>query len=623
MIAVQRHWIWLVTAVAALLIAAMPDIAGNEYALRFYTLMIIYMIIALGLNILVGYAGLISLGQAGLYAIGAYTGAILATRVGLNLLPCLLFGMTLAGFFGVLLAYPTVRVRGVYLAVVTIAFGIIVENVAIEWEWLTGSWVGISDVPQPTLLGLQLDFKAYFYLVGASALFIFLMSVNIMRSRYGRAMLASGQSEIATRSLGINVTMMRTLGFVISAVTAGAAGVFYVFLNKYISPDIFSFGDSIRFLLMVILGGAGTVLGPVVGAGILSYLPEFLQQFQEWQSFAYGALLAIVMFLLPRGIVGSLAGLFVRWEGPSTAESDVKKGKRLDEILALDPPVEGSLCLQAKDVTLRFGGLVALDNVNIDIQSCKIHALIGPNGAGKSTFLNAVSGTYSVSSGEIDFLGTNTTDRTSYELGRMGMGRTFQNTELFSEMTVLENVWIGFHNDYKTGLLSTVLRLPANRREEEHHRRAALELLDLVGLGDFAKAKAKDLPFGFQRKLEIARALATRPKLLLLDEPAAGLTKSEITELVDLIQTLAKSGITVLIIEHHVDLIMALSEHVTVLDYGQVIADGTVPQIQRNPKVIEAYFGSSDVLEHMPEARAKPRSHTRHKRRKSPVRGEA
>lgn len=612
-----RYWKWISLVAVLVVICLMPEIAGNEYSLRFYTLMLIYMIIAIGLNILIGYAGLVSLGQAGLYAIGAYTGAILATRLGVGFLPCLLFGIFIAALFGVMLAYPTVRVRGVYLAVVTIAFGIIVENVAIEWEWLTGSWVGISNIPEPTLFGFELDYKGYFYLVALSTLGLFLMSVSIMKSRYGRAMLASGQSEIAARASGINVTAMRTLAFVLSAITAGAAGVFYVFLNKYISPDIFSFSDSVRFLLMVILGGAGTMVGPVIGAGTLSYLPEFLQQFQEWQGFAYGALLAIVMFVLPRGIVGSISGLLEKWRGKkprSTTKSEIAPLK--DVLTERNQPADFP-CLKTNELSLHFGGLAALDKVQIEVACGKIHALIGPNGAGKSTLLNAVSGTYSVSGGEIEFLGRKTTDLSSHQLARMGLARTFQNTELFSEMSVLENVWTGFHNAYQTSFLSTLLCLPSNRCEDAEKQQAAYELLHLVGLQDFADTLAKDLPFGYQRKLEIARALALKPKLLLLDEPAAGLTKSEIGELIELIQRLAKSGITILIIEHHVDLIMALSEHVTVLDYGQVIADGTAQQIQRDPRVIEAYFGSAAGLEGLPKPRA------RKSRRKKPARSKA
>ncbi|MGI9381867.1 MAG: ABC transporter ATP-binding protein, partial [Methyloligellaceae bacterium] len=232
-----------------------------------------------------------------------------------------------------------------------------------------------------------------------------------------------------------------------------------------------------------------------------------------------------------------------------------------------------------------------------EIKSGKIHALIGPNGAGKSTFLNAVSGIYAVSGGEISFLGGKTTELVSHQLAQKGLARTFQNTELFSEMSVLENVLIGFHNDYRTSLLSTVLRLPAFGAEEAAHRKAALDLLDFAGLGAFANEKAKNLPFGFQRKLEIARALAVKPKLLLLDEPAAGLTQSEIADLIELIRALAETGITILVIEHHIELILAISEHVTVLDYGQVIAAGTAQQIQQDPKVIEAYFGSTEMME--------------------------
>ena len=597
MIWLVRNRNWVFAAAAAVLILAMPDIAGNEYALRFYTLVLIYTILALGLNVLVGFTGLVSLGQAGLYAIGAYTAAILATRLGVGFVPCLLLGMLFAGAFGVLLAYPTVRVRGVYLAVVTIAFGIIVENVAIEWDALTGSWVGISDVPQPGILGMQIDHRIYFYLVGGCALVAFAVNVNIMNSRFGRAMLATSQSETAASSLGINVTAIRTLAFVISAVTAGAAGVFYVFLNKYISPDIFSFGDSIRFLLMVILGGAGTALGPIVGAGVLSYLPEFLQQFGEWQAFAYGALLAIVMFFLPRGIVGSASDFLERYLPAVPDQEATGTSRPLNEIL--DPAKrDDSVCLEAEHVSLHFGGLSALDNVHAQVATGSIHGLIGPNGAGKSTFLNAVSGIYQVSSGRILFEGEDVTAMRSYQLARRGLARTFQNTELFKEMTALENVWNGFYSHYRSGILSAILRLPNYRTDEERFRQEALALLDFVGLSAFAGTRARDLPFGFQRKLEIARALAVSPRLLLLDEPAAGLTRSEVDDLRDLIMQLAEHGITIVVVEHHMELVMAISSQMTVLDYGEVIAEGTAAEVQEDPRVIEAYFGNPELLDH-------------------------
>ena len=591
-----RNINWLFAAVATVAILLMPDIAGNEYALRFYTLTLIYMILAFGLNILVGQAGLISLGQAGLYAIGAYTAAILATRSGLGFVPCMVLGMAFAGAFGVLLAYPTVRVRGVYLAVVTIAFGIIVENIAIEWDSLTGSWVGISNVPQPAILGFPLSHRIYFYLVGAFALVSFAISVNLMNSRFGRAMVSTSYSEIAASSIGINVVAIRTLAFVLSAVTAGAAGVLYVFLNKYISPDIFSFTDSIRFLLMVILGGAGTAFGPVVGAGILSYLPELFQQFGEWQRFAYGVLLAGVMFFLPRGIVGSISDLAGRLSPGERRNPNAFVRKRFGQIFESARP-DQEVCLETDGINLNFGGLVALNDVKARVATGTIHALIGPNGAGKSTFLNAVSGIYRVNNGGIRFFGQDITKLSSYKLARQGLARTFQNTELFQDMTVLENVWMGFYSSYQTGLVSAILRLPGYRREEEKFRQIATDLLAFVGLSVYADEKARNLPFGFQRKLEIARALALNPKLILLDEPAAGLTRSEIRELRDLIVELADHGITILVVEHHMELVMAISSRMTVLDYGKVIAEGTAGEIQGNPDVIEAYFGSTQMLD--------------------------
>lgn len=577
-------------AAAAALIVVLPHVAANEYELRLITLLLIYAIIALGMNVLVGLTGLISLGQAGLYAIGAYTAAILATRLGVGFVPCLILGMALAGLFGLLLAYPTVRVRGVYLAVVTIAFGIIVENVAIEWDDLTGSWVGISNVPAPTLLGLPLDHEAYFVVVGASALIAYVVNLNLMNSRFGRAMRATAQSEIAAWSLGVNVTAIRTLAFVVSAMAAGAAGVFYVFLNKYISPDIFSFTDSVRFLLMVILGGSGTAFGPVVGASIMTYLPEYLQAFGHWQSFAYGLLVAAVMFFMPRGIVGSIAEFLNARFGEARPEAAPARQPELSDVIAVEASA-GAACIDASGVSVAFGGLIAVDGVSETIAQGKIHALIGPNGAGKSTFLNSISGIHRADAGRIVFRGRDTTKLPSYRLARLGLARTFQNTELFPDMTALENVLVGFHKDYRSGVLSTICRLPAQRREERRFREAAMAMLAYVGLSPYAGEKAANLAFGHQRRLEIARALALSPRLLLLDEPAAGLTHTEIGEFIALVRELAAKGITILIVEHHVDLIMEISDHVTVLDYGKLIASGSAREVQTDPKVIEAYFG--------------------------------
>jgi branched-chain amino acid transport system permease protein len=558
----------------------------------------ILMIVTIGLNILIGHSGLVSLGQAALYGLGAYVAAWLAAKQGVPFLPAVLTGIVVTGLFGAILAYPTVRVRGVYLAVITIAFGLVFENILKEWLPVTGGTQGLIGIPRGRVFDILLTRPIYFWVVAACLVVAFIVQYNIIHSRYGRAMRATAQSENAARALGINVAATRTLAFVISAVLAGLAGGLYTFLNLFVNYETFTFLHSVSFLLMVILGGTGTLIGPVVGTSLLVYIAEILQDLREWQIFAYGLLLAAVMFVMPLGIVGTIAAL---WQGLVTkarahaTQAWPNRSVAIGEILG--PGTERKqVALKTEGLTVRFGGLTAVDNVSLEVESGTVHALIGPNGAGKSSLLNLISGFYVPSEGSIAFFGAAIAGRPSHELARKGIARTFQNTELFGQMSVRENVLAGFHAHYRNTLAETLLRLPRFSREERRFSRQAEQLLTFVGLSEFADEQARNLPFGHQRRLEIARALALRPTMLLLDEPAAGLTHGEIEDLKGLIRLLAEHGVTVILVEHHVEMVMTVSDHVTVLDYGRMIASGTAAEVQQNPQVIEAYFGHGNVL---------------------------
>jgi ABC-type branched-subunit amino acid transport system ATPase component/ABC-type branched-subunit amino acid transport system permease subunit len=589
--------LFLITAsVIALCLIIAPLVVQNNFQLRVVMLFMIYALVAMGLNILVGLVSLVSLGQAGIYALGAYTVGVLTVQYGWPLFATMGAAIVLSAVIGVVLAYPTVRVRGVYLAVVTIAFGLIVQNVVIDWRTVTGGTLGISNIPRADLGFGPLDTTGLYTLIAGIMFVAFLLHHNLIYSRYGRAMHAVAQSETAASSLGINPANQRVFAFVISAVYAGIAGALYAYLNRYVNPDTFSFSDSIRFLLMVILGGSGTTLGPLLGAGILTWIPNLLQAFGKWQLFVYGALLAAVIFLLPKGIIGTLnswlRSLMSRSRNQQqSAEPWPKASDQIAGFLRSHDQIRGPI-MATSELTIKFGGLTALSNVSLQVERASVHAIIGPNGAGKTTMLNALSGFYKPTSGVVYLNQQDIGSLTSDQVARIGLTRTFQNTELFSEMTVKENIVVAFNSRYKTGILGTLLRLPGYFREENKIDIQSVQLLDYVGLRDFAGELAKNLAFGHQRRLEIARALGLSPQILLLDEPAAGLTHAEIDELIALIRDLKSLGVTIILVEHHVDMIMAVSDHVTVLDYGEVIASGTPAQVRDDPRVIEAYFGA-------------------------------
>ena len=586
----------LLLGVAFLILFRQLEPTGYQIGLMMRCM--ILMIVTIGLNILIGHAGLVSLGQAALYGLGAYVAAWLAVKQGVQFLPAVIVGAVVTGLFGAALAYPTVRVRGVYLAVITIAFGLVFQNILVEWLPVTGGSQGLIGIPRGNVFGILLTRPIYFWVVAGCLIVAFVIQYNVIHSRYGRAMRATAQSENAAKALGINLAATRTLAFVISATLAGLAGGLYTFLNLFVNYETFTFFHSVGFLLMVILGGTGTLVGPVVGTSILTYIAEILQDLQEWQIFAYGFLLAAVMFVMPQGIVGTCGALWERFAVKSRGRETKgwpDRSVALAEILGPGDEPE-QIALATKSLTVRFGGLTAVDNVSLQVQSGTVHALIGPNGAGKSSLLNLISGFYVPGEGSIAFFGTGIAGLPSHELARQGIARTFQNTELFGQMTVLENVLAGFHSHYHNTLPETLLRLPRFGREERRFLSQAHQLLKFVGLSDFAEEEARNLPFGHQRRLEIARALALRPRMLLLDEPAAGLTHGEIEDLKKLIRMLADHGITVVLVEHHVEMVMTVSDRVTVLDYGRVIASGSAGQVQKNPEVIEAYFGHGSVV---------------------------
>jgi branched-chain amino acid transport system permease protein len=600
------RWGWLALLVMAAAIAGFPwvgDLIGERfptsYELRIVMRAMILAIVVFGLNLLVGFAGLVSLGQAALYGLGAHVAALLSLRAGMPFAASMGFAVLIPAMMGAVLAFPTVRVRGVYLAVITIAFGLIFTNILREWVSFTGGASGLANLPRPTLLGERLmatrvtSFN-YYYLILACLLASVWVQFAITHSRYGRAMRAAAQSENAARALGVNVVGIRTLAFAVSAGFAGLGGGLFANLALFVNYETFSFTTSIELLLMVILGGSGTMAGPLVGTAVLFAATQFLQGLGEWQTFAYGLLLAVVLFVLPKGVVGSAAALLARLRPapkPRATGDWPHWGPGLEAVTATREE-GGQATLIARGITLRFGGLTAVNGVDMEVQAGTVHALIGPNGAGKSSLLNVISGFYRLTEGSVTLFGRALRDDPPHALARAGVARSFQNTELFGRMTVLENVLVGGHPHFRAGFLETVLRLPRFRREERAARAEALRLLDFVGLTEFADEEARNLPFGHQRRLEIARALALRPRLLLLDEPAAGLTHGEIDHLVQLIRGLADRGMTVILVEHHVDMIMAVSDRVTVLDYGEVIADGTVTEVQADPRVIEAYFGA-------------------------------
>lgn len=595
----SRPAAWLLLALAILAVAGLPLMLTGTYYQFMLVIIFIYVIVSVGLNILAGYAGQFSLGHAGLFAMGAYTSALVSKKLaaigflggmGLHIWIGMIAGILMASLFGAVLAYPSLRVRGPYLAMVTVAFGWVIWKILLEWVSVTGGELGITSIPKARFGSFILDTPRFYYLAMALAIGALLLQRNLVQSAFGRKMQAIKFSELAAASVGIDVHRSKVAVFILSAAFAGLGGALFAHQQNFINPDNFNFFDSVFFLLAILFGGAGTLLGPVVGAATLTLLPEFLHGFDHYRLIVYGVLILLALYFLPRGVCGAVTRGRRSVSRPSSIERRTEPA-----VTAMTTGVKKSdqPLLEVRGVSKAFGGVRALDGVSLNVFQGTVHALIGPNGAGKTTLLNVISGVYPPDSGKILREGEPIRMRSPDRAARLGIARTFQTVKLFGDMSVLDHVLVGFERHYETGVGGALFRSPRATRENQDKVAEALGLIEFVGLGGLEGVAANSLSYGHRRLLELARALAVRPGLLLLDEPAAGLIAEEIDALDRLIVELRSRGMTVLLVEHHMDLVMSISDQVTVLDYGVVIGEGAPREIQGNQRVIEAYLGPS------------------------------
>ena len=536
--------------VTAFLAAIVFTASANSYYVFIMATLGLTALVGIGLNVLLGLTGQVSFGHVGFYAIGAYAVAVLTVLFKFNFWLALPIAALLATATGALLALPAMRVRGPYLAMVTIAFGFVIENIAVEWRGVTGGQNGIMGVARPALLDSERAVAIACIVLAALATGGFYL---LSRTRWGAAMRAVKDSEVAAESIGLDPVRIKTAAFALSAFCAGVAGAFFFALSGFVTPSTFAFSQSILFVLVVIIGGAGSLAGPLVGAAIVVLLPELLAALAEYRLLFFGALLLVVLWLAPDGVAGLVERWLARRRSPRVAAAG-------DATLA-EPR---RAVLEAERIGIAFGGVRAANAVSLRADPGRVTSLIGPNGAGKTTVLNMLSGFYRPDAGTIHIENLEIQGMSAWRLARAGIARTYQTTQLFGSMTVAENLAIAGGSE---------------------------ALLSFVSYRGDLDVRAADLPHVDKRLVEIARALATRPSVLLLDEPAAGLSKQDKKTLAALLRRIADSGIAVVLVEHDMDVVMGISDTVVVLDAGVVIAAGAPADVQRDPAVRKAYLG--------------------------------
>jgi branched-chain amino acid transport system permease protein len=625
--------------VAFTLLATIPLVVSNSYVLGLLTLLAIYGILLIGLDVTVGYLGQVNLAHAAFLGLGAYGAGLSVSLLGFGMLSALAVSMLIGLVLGGLLAFPALRLEGPQFALATLSFMALSATILNEWESLTFGAQGLT-VSRPALFAHTVNAQGFYWLCLIFLALVWMAMRNLLSSQWGRAFEALRDSPIATDAMGIGTYRHKVIGFALGSALGSLAGGLYAFNFQYLQPLSFTYELMVILLLGVVLGGRKSLWGAFFGASLVALLPNLLsnrllfeiisavgllaalfagirgllkkttrpfqaiapiialgllvvggilvKNTEDWRKAIFALMLFSVVVGLPEGLMGFAARFLTRLfriDPPSLPPATA-----LDTVLPAKVPTIGPL-LQLEDLKRYFGGVKAVDGVSMTVQAGQIHGLIGPNGSGKSTAVNVISGLYAPSAGKMMLHGK-ALPMGLFNVARTGVSRTFQNLQLFSELSAMDNVMVALKGVYRTPLPLVLLGLA--KSEEKRAQADALALLELVGLRQHARISAKDLTYGDQRFLEIARALARKPELLILDEPAAGLALPDVNKLVEIIRRIHHRGITIILIEHHMDVVSELCNVVTVLDGGKVIAEGSAEEVKRDPKVIEAYLGTTN-----------------------------
>jgi branched-chain amino acid transport system permease protein len=582
--------------VAALAVAVVLPYLVNGYLMYVIDIAVIFMLLALGLCLSLGIAGQINLGQVAFFGVGAYASAIFTTKLGWNFWPAAVLAVVVAVLAGLLIGIPALRVQSHYLGIVTLglalAFTALVGNLSIA-----GQAEGLLGLPVPPLGGVDLSSHYLYYYLELVALLLFApFAYFVVFTRFGRRLRAMRDDNLAAASTGVEVPLARMASFALAGFFGGIAGVLYAGLVRYVSPPSFNIDTMFLLLAMVIIGGRFSLTGTLIGVIALTVVREELSDYASVAQFVYGGLIVLMVVFAPTGLAGAPRRIRQLLSRGTTAAAGgtgpfVPSATGRQTVTAEHP------ALEVEKLSKRFRGLTALDSVSVRVEAGEIHGIVGPNGSGKTTLFNTVSGIYTCNGGRVRLFGADVTDAKAYRLSHLGVARTFQNLRLFGRLTVRDNILVALDRSRIWWSWRYILWPVGVWRGERELRRRAQELLVEYGLEAVADSVPGELPYGTQRRVEIARAMAAAPRLLLLDEPAAGLNQQETNQLAEIARSVRDQGTTVILIEHNMSLVMSLCDRVTVLANGAVIADDVPEVVANDPEVIKAYLGGSRELD--------------------------